>query len=86
MIRFSRVTFTYPDAERPYRCIGYPVVPILYLLLPIYVLTSMFLSDWQKALVGIGFILLGAVVYYALGLNWRPRKRLPFERISEPPA
>jgi amino acid transporter len=62
----------YPDAARPYRCIGYPVVPALYILFPLYVLTSVFFDSPGKALVGIGFILLGAVVYFVLGLN-RPR-------------
>ena len=33
--------FRRPDAERPYRCPGYPVVPLLYVLLPAFVLTNM---------------------------------------------
>ena len=64
----------YPNAERPYRCIGYPVVPALYILFPIYVLTCVFLGSPGKAMVGVGFILLGALVYYLLGLNQRLRK------------
>jgi len=59
----------YPDAARPYRCLGYPVVPALYILFPLYVLTSVFLDSPGKALVGVGFILLGLVVYFVLGLN-----------------
>jgi APA family basic amino acid/polyamine antiporter len=62
----------YPNAARPYRCIGYPVVPALYILFPLYVLTCVFLGSPMKALVGVGFIGLGALVYYALGLD---RKR-----------
>jgi basic amino acid/polyamine antiporter, APA family len=70
----------YPDAERPYRCVGYPVVPALYILFPLYVLVSVFLASPGKALVGVGFILLGAAVYYLLGLNGTPRP-MP-ERLS----
>jgi amino acid transporter len=59
----------YPNAERPYRCWGYPVVPALYPILPVLVLGNMFYKqDLEKmehleALTGVGFILLGAVVY-----------------------
>jgi amino acid transporter len=59
----------YPNAERPYRCIGYPVVPALYTLFPIFVLTSVFFESPGKALVGVGFIGLGVIVYFALGLQ-----------------
>ncbi len=54
----------YPDAERPYRCWGYPVVPALYLVLPALVLGNMFVSQQAEAAVGVGFIALGAAVYF----------------------
>ena len=53
-----------PDAERPYRCPGYPVVPLLYLILPMLILGNMFWSQQLEALTGVGFIALGAGVYY----------------------
>ncbi len=56
----------FPKAERPYRCPGYPVVPALYLILPALILTNMFMNQQLEAGVGVAFILLGAVVYYAL--------------------
>src|SRR5438445_4449760 len=31
-----------PDAERPYRCPGYPLVPALYVILPAFLLGNMF--------------------------------------------
>jgi basic amino acid/polyamine antiporter, APA family len=52
-----------PHAERPYRCPAYPVVPILYMILPALVLGNMFIYRPLEALAGTGFILLGAVVY-----------------------
>jgi APA family basic amino acid/polyamine antiporter len=60
-----------PDAERPYRCVGYPLVPALYVLLPAFVLVNMFLGEKERleALAGAGFIAVGVVVYFLLGLG-----------------
>ncbi len=57
-----------PNAERPYRCPGYPVVPLLYVIVPAFVVVSMLFNDEQRplALAGTGFIVLGVVVYYLL--------------------
>jgi amino acid transporter len=65
----------YPDAERPYRCWGYPVVPVLYVILPIFVLICMFLLQWEESRVGLAFILLGAVVYGII--HWRQSRAIP---------
>jgi amino acid transporter len=54
----------FPDAPRPYRCLGYPVVPALYVILPALILGNMFVKQRMEALTGLGFIALGAVVYY----------------------
>lgn len=53
-----------PDADRPYRCIGYPVVPALYILIMAAVLANMFLEQKTESLCGVGFIALGAAIYY----------------------
>jgi amino acid transporter len=51
--------------NRPYRCWGYPWVPIAYVAIMAAVLVKFFAtpSERTEALVGIGFIGLGAVVY-----------------------
>jgi amino acid transporter len=56
---------TMPNAERPYRCLGYPVVPLLYLILPAYILANIFLSEGHRleAIIGTAFIGLGIAVY-----------------------
>ncbi len=54
-----------PDAERPYRCWGYPLVPLLYIGIMALVLVNMFGEKTKESLVGVGFIAVGAVVYYA---------------------
>jgi hypothetical protein len=56
-----------PSAERPYRCPGYPVVPAVYIGVMSLVVTNMFLHQRTEALVGLGFIGVGAVVYMGFG-------------------
>src|SRR5207248_5086226 len=52
-----------PHAERPYRCPGYPWVPMLYLILPALVMGNMFIYQSLEAVVGVGFIGIGALIY-----------------------
>ena len=52
-----------PHAERPYRCWGYPWVPLAYLVLPALILGNYFVRQRLEALTGVGFIALGALVY-----------------------
>lgn len=54
--------------NRPYRCWGYPFVPGLYVLIMAAVLVNFFVSPRQRteALVGLGFIGLGVLVYGTL--------------------
>jgi APA family basic amino acid/polyamine antiporter len=54
----------YPEAPRPYRCLGYPIVPALYVILPALILGNMFVKQRMEALTGVCFIALGAIVYY----------------------
>jgi amino acid transporter len=55
---------TLPQAERPYRCWGYPIVPALYLVLPALVLGNMFVNQQAEAAGGVAFVALGAAVYW----------------------
>jgi amino acid transporter len=53
--------------NRPYRCPGYPILPAIYVLILLAVVTNMFFSEQRsEALIGLGFIGLGAVVYVLL--------------------
>lgn len=56
----------YPDAIRPYRAWGYPVVPVLFLLVAGWLLISTMINGPQQAFTGIGLIILGLPVYYYL--------------------
>jgi len=62
-----------PNAVRPYRCVGYPVVPALYVCIMVAVLVNMFAGEQRsEAVIGLGFILIGAVVY-AVIFGRRPK-------------
>jgi APA family basic amino acid/polyamine antiporter len=54
--------------NRPYRCWGYPVVPALYVAIMSLVLFNFFANPEQRseAMIGLGFIGVGAAVYLAL--------------------
>lgn len=56
----------YPDAERPYRVWGYPVVPIVFLLVSGWLLVRTMIDSPKQSFIGIGLILLGLPVYYYL--------------------
>jgi amino acid transporter len=58
--------YRFPHVARPYRCWGYPVVPALYVLILALVLINTFFHQRTEALVGVGFIALGAIVYFLL--------------------
>ncbi len=53
-----------PDAERPYRAWGYPVVPILFLLVTGWLLINTLLTTPRQALTGLALIALGLPVYW----------------------
>ncbi len=56
----------YPDAIRPYRAFGYPVVPILFLLVAGWLLITTMISSPTQSFIGIFLIALGLPVYYYL--------------------
>src|SRR6266436_1852350 len=53
-----------PDAERPYRTWGYPVVPILFLVVAGMLLVNTVITTPKQALTGVGLIALGLPVYW----------------------
>jgi APA family basic amino acid/polyamine antiporter len=56
----------YPNAERPYKAFGYPVVPILFLLVAGWLLINTIWTNPFQAFAGIFLIVLGLPVYYYL--------------------
>ncbi|MFL6263258.1 MAG: APC family permease [Thermoanaerobaculia bacterium] len=58
---------TRPDAERPYRAFGYPVVPALYIVTASAIALVLLVYQTKTALPGLVIVLTGIPVYFA----WR---------------
>lgn len=53
-----------PDAERPYKAFGYPVLPAIYILLAIVFCVFLIKMKPVYAGIGLGIVLLGIPLYY----------------------
>jgi amino acid transporter len=53
-----------PDAERPYRTWGYPVVPLLFLLASVAMVVNALVTDTKNTGITLGIIAAGVPVYY----------------------
>jgi basic amino acid/polyamine antiporter, APA family len=53
-----------PDAERPYKAFGYPVLPIIYIILAIVFCVFLIKMSPVYAGIGLGIVLAGIPVYY----------------------
>jgi amino acid transporter len=74
-----------PEMPRPYRCVGYPIVPMIYVLIMALVLANMFVKQRTEALVGVSFIAVGAVAYVLTDWgNLRRRSKEPEPWREEP--
>ncbi|HEX3702499.1 MAG TPA: amino acid permease [Vicinamibacterales bacterium] len=64
-----RLRKTRPDAERPYRAFGYPIVPALYIVGAATILTVLFVYRTATTWPGLIIVLLGVPVYFL----WKPK-------------
>ena len=62
---------TRPDAERPYRTWGYPVVPAVFVLASAALVLNTLIEKPTESLVGLGLLALGVPAY----LHWRRAAR-----------
>jgi len=64
----------FKDAERPYKTLGYPVVPIIYIIAVIWILYFTFINNPKYSILGIIAVLSGSIIYF---LNlWLEKKSL----------
>ncbi len=56
----------HPDMPRPYRAFGYPIVPVVFLLVALWLLISTMINTPTQSFTGIFLIILGLPVYYYL--------------------
>ena len=55
---------THPDAERPYRAIGYPVLPAIYIVMALFIDVVLLRYKPQYTWPGLCIVLVGIPVYY----------------------
>jgi APA family basic amino acid/polyamine antiporter len=60
---------THPEAERPYKAIGYPILPAIYIVMALFIDVVLLRYKPQYTWPGLFIVLLGIPVYYL----WRPR-------------
>ncbi len=66
IIAIFRLRRLYPDAERPYKAIGYPVLPIIFLVLTLCICIPLLVYKPYYTWPGLLLVLLGIPVYYQL--------------------
>jgi len=54
-----------PDAERPYKAFGYPVIPAIYMLLAGIMALGLLFAKWETSVFGLIIVLIGIPIYYA---------------------
>jgi basic amino acid/polyamine antiporter, APA family len=64
IVGLFRLRFTRPDAPRPYRAFGYPLVPALYIVGAATILIVLFLYKPLTTWPGMGIVLLGVPLYF----------------------
>jgi APA family basic amino acid/polyamine antiporter len=61
-----------PDAPRPYRTFGYPVVPAIFIAASVFIVGNTLVTDFDDAKLGLALVATGlpALAF----LEWRKRK------------
>ncbi len=59
-----------PDAPRPYRTIGYPFVPMAFVIVAVWFVYNTIVTDTRDSLIGLGLVLLGVPAYF----YWRRKQ------------
>jgi basic amino acid/polyamine antiporter, APA family len=59
-----------PDLPRPYKTLGYPVLPVLFVIVAILLVLSTLFDSPRESLLGLVFILLGLPFYF----YWKQRR------------
>jgi len=63
---------THPEAERPYKAVGYPVLPAIYIVMALFIDVVLLRYKPQYTWPGLCIVLLGIPVYFL----WRSRGKL----------
>ena len=77
-----RRRFPVSTVKLPYRCPLFPYLPAVYVVALAAVLFNMFTSQRAEAITGVGFILVGAVIYVIVSRRQSPDRHSPPERVA----
>jgi APA family basic amino acid/polyamine antiporter len=66
----------HPELPRPYKTLGYPIVPVLFLLINVWILVYGLLFRTKESLFGVGITAVGLLVY-AIDKKVRPQDFKP---------
>ena len=64
IIGIYKLRKTRPDAERPYKAFGYPILPAIYILMGIAFCILLMIYVQPYTWYGLGIVLLGIPIYY----------------------
>jgi APA family basic amino acid/polyamine antiporter len=70
---------TQPDRPRPYRCFGYPWLPLIYIAIATAFVLSTLVARPRESLAGLALAALGIPPYY----YWRRKRRLTRQRLEQ---
>jgi basic amino acid/polyamine antiporter, APA family len=73
IVGIYRLRRSRPDAERPYRAIGYPVLPMVYIVIASFICIMLLIHKPLYSWPGLGIVVLGIPIYYALK-HFQPNK------------
>ena len=60
-----------PQLHRPYKTWGYPLVPVVFILVAILLLANTLIEMPRQSLIGLGIIMLGVPLYFFLPRLWQ---------------
>ncbi len=70
---------THAEAERPYRAVGYPILPVIYIVMALFIDVVLLRYKPQYTWPGLIIVLLGIPVYFAWRLQTAPAATQPIQ-------
>jgi APA family basic amino acid/polyamine antiporter len=55
-----------PDTPRPYKVIGYPIVPLIYIIITLAICACLLIYDSKNAGMGLLIVLLGLPIFLVM--------------------
>jgi len=74
-----KMRITHPNLARPYRAWGYPVTPLIFLSVTLFMMYYLIVNRPLQSLAGVAMMLIGLVIYYLS----RPLSSVPSPDVSQ---